>query len=84
MAKKVKLFALSTCPSCRRTKQFLQDNNIAHELVEVDMLPGGEQWVVAKEVKGYNPEATYPTLVVMDVIVGYDEKAMKKALELPS
>lgn len=77
---KITLYALSTCPSCRKTSRFLEEKNIDFEKIEVDLLPSGEQWLMTKEVKKYNPEATYPTLVVSRVIVGFDERAMEETL----
>jgi len=78
--KKVRLYALSTCPECKRVKQFLDKRNIKYELIEVDLLDSGEQWVTSKELKRYNPEVTYPTLVIEETIKGLDEDAIRNAL----
>jgi glutaredoxin len=78
--KKVRLYSLSTCPTCKSVKKFLDEQNIQYQLIEVDLLDTGEQWVMSKEVKRYNPEVTYPTLVIEEVILGLDEEAIKKAL----
>jgi len=51
-----------------------------YELTEVDLLDSGEQWLMSKEVKKYNPAATYPTVVIEEVIVGFDEEAIKQSL----
>lgn len=80
--KKVRLYALSTCPTCKQVKQFLDEHKISYEMTEVDLLASGEQWLTSKELKKYNPEATYPTLIVEEVIRGLDEDAIKKALEI--
>ncbi len=81
--KKVRLYSLSTCPTCKEVRKFLDNQGVAYEVTEVDLLDSGEQWLMSKEVKRYNPQATYPTLVVEEVILGLDTDAMKKALELP-
>jgi glutaredoxin-like protein NrdH len=78
--KKVRLYSLSTCPTCKRVSKFLDENNIQYDLTEVDLLDSGEQWLMSKEVKKYNQAATYPTLVVEEVILGLDEEAIKEAL----
>jgi glutaredoxin-like protein NrdH len=78
--KKVRLYALSTCPECKRLKKYLDENNIKYELMEVDLLDGGEQWVTSKELKKYNPAATYPTLVIEEVVLGLDEDAIRESL----
>jgi glutaredoxin-like protein NrdH len=80
--KKIRLYALSTCPECKRLKKFLDENNIRYQLIEVDLLDSGEQWVTSKEVKKYNPSVTYPTMVIEEVMLGLDEKAIKGALNL--
>lgn len=78
--KKVRLYGLSTCPTCKKVKQFLDKHKIRYEHIEVDLLDSGEQWVTSKELKRYNPEVTYPTMVIEEVIKGFDEEAMKMAL----
>jgi glutaredoxin len=70
--KKVTLYSLSTCPVCKKLKTFLDDNGITYTLIEVDLLQGGEQWAMTREVARHNPKGTYPTTVVEEVIVGYD------------
>ncbi len=61
-------------------KQFLEKHGIRYELTEVDTLDSGEQWLMTKEVKKYNPQVTYPTLVIEEVILGLEEETIKKAL----
>ncbi len=78
--RKVTLFALSTCPVCKKVKKFLDENQIPHEVIEVDTLDSGEQWLMTKELQKYNPQQTYPTLVIADVIKGYDPELLKKRL----
>jgi glutaredoxin-like protein NrdH len=80
--KKVRLYSLSTCPTCKRVKKFLDEHNIKYELTEVDLLDSGEQWLTSKEVKRYNPAVTYPTLVIEEVVLGLDEEAIKNALAI--
>jgi glutaredoxin-like protein NrdH len=80
--KKVRLYALSTCPSCKLVKKFLDQHNIRYEMTEVDLLDSGEQWLTTKEVKKYNPAATFPTLVIEEVIIGLDEEAIKGSLNI--
>jgi glutaredoxin len=78
--KKVRLYALSTCPECKRLKKFLDENDVAYELTEVDLLESGEQWAASREVKRYNPAVSYPTLVIEEAILGLDEEAIREAL----
>ncbi len=78
--KKVTLYTLSTCPVCKKMKKFLDENNIAYTLIEVDTLDGSEQWAASKELARHNPQGSYPTIVVEEVIAGFDIDALKAAL----
>jgi len=78
--KKVTVYTLSTCPACKKMKQFLEENGIDYSQIEVDTLDGSEQWAATKELAKHNPRASYPTAVVEDVVIGYDIEALKAKL----
>ncbi len=78
--KRVTLFSLSTCAACKKVKKFLDDHTIPHTMIEVDTLDSGEQWLMTKELAKRNPRGTYPTLVIEDVIEGYDIGALESKL----
>lgn len=82
MLRKIKLYSLSTCPVCKKVKEFLKQNAVEHEIIEVDTLDSGEQWLAMKELKKINPDGTFPTVVVEKAIVGFDEENLKKILEI--
>ena len=78
--KKVTLYTLSTCPVCKKVKQFLDESGISYALIVIDTLDGSEQWAATKELARHNPQASYPTVVIEDVVVGYDLDALKAKL----
>ncbi|HAM52658.1 MAG TPA: glutaredoxin family protein [Nitrospiraceae bacterium] len=78
--KRVTLFALSTCAICSQVKKFLADHAIPYTLIEVDTLDSGEQWLMTKELAKHNPQRTYPTVVVEEVIRGCDIDALSSRL----
>lgn len=82
MARRVKLYAISTCGWCRKTKRFLDENNIEYDCDDVDLLEGEEKERVREEVARHNPRKSYPTIVIDDeeVIVGFDADKLKEAL----
>ncbi|GAQ94672.1 glutaredoxin [Thermodesulfovibrio aggregans] len=82
MLRKVRLYSLSTCPVCKKIKEFLDKNSVEYELIEVDILESGEQWLALKELKKINPQETFPTLVVEKAVVGFDEATLKEILEI--
>ena len=77
---RITLFSLSTCAVCKTVKKFLDEHAIPHTVIEVDTLDSGEQWLMTKELAKRNPQATYPTLVIEDVIKGYDIAALESKL----
>jgi glutaredoxin-like protein NrdH len=82
--KKVKMFALSTCGWCRKTKRFLNENDVEYEFVDVDLLSGEERQQVMQEMQRWNPRRNFPTIVVDDaeVVVGFNESRLREVLDL--
>lgn len=77
----VKVFALSTCIHCRNAREYLDKMGVEYDCVEVDQLQGKEREDTLDEVRKYNPECSFPTLVVGDrVIVGFKKDDLKEAL----
>lgn len=77
----VKLYALSTCSHCMRTKKFLQDCGTEVQIIDVDLLAGEERATVIDEVRRLNPDVSFPTIVIGDkIVVGFNESKLKEAL----
>lgn len=83
MSDNIFLYALSTCSHCKRTKKFLDENDVSYDYCFVDKAEGEERTALIDKVKKHNPKCTFPTLVVGDaVIIGHKEEEIKKALGL--
>ncbi|MBN1470756.1 MAG: glutaredoxin family protein [Syntrophaceae bacterium] len=81
MAAKIKIYTLSTCSHCKATKKFLNDNSITFESVDVDLLQGEERQKMLEEVMQFNPDRSFPTIIIGDkVIIGFKENAIKEVL----
>lgn len=79
----VHLYALSTCPYCRMTRRYLDENGITYEITEVDLLEGDEKQVAIETVKSISGGTSFPVLVVRDeVIVGFNKSRMADVLGL--
>jgi glutaredoxin-like protein NrdH len=77
----IKVYALSTCPYCRRTKKLLEELGISYESVDVDLLEGDEQDKVLAEVEGLTGRQSFPVVVTeAGVIVGHDEAKLRRAI----
>lgn len=80
-SKKIKIYALSTCIHCKKTKAFLQECQTSFESVDVDLLTGKEREAIIEEVGHYNPGLTFPTILIGDqIIIGFNEEKIKKAM----
>ena len=83
MADKIKVYALSTCPYCRRTRKFLDDHKVHYEVVEVDLLDDSDQDKVLGEVEKLTGRQSFPVVVIgSEFWVGHDEERLRKALKL--
>jgi len=72
MSDAVFVYALSTCPWCRKAKQYFEDNGIAFEAVDLDLLPDDESDRLADEALSASGSRAYPVVRIGDeVIVGY-------------
>ncbi len=82
--KKVRFFALSTCGWCKKTKRFLEANNVNYEIDYVDLLSGAEKARVMAEMERWNPRRTFPTVVVdnKEVVLGFKEERLREVLRL--
>lgn len=80
---KVMLYTLSTCVWCKKTKALLSDLGVEYDYLDVDLLAGPEKEAATNTIKKYNPECSFPTLVINDqkCIVGFKEADIRKALE---
>lgn len=79
----VKVFALSTCPYCRLTRQYMDENGVVYDVLEVDKLEGQEREDAIMEVKGLSGGTSFPVVVVDDqVVVGFNKVRIKELLGL--
>ncbi|MDP3046613.1 MAG: glutaredoxin family protein [Chloroflexota bacterium] len=79
----VTLYALSTCPWCKRAKRLLSDNGVAYRYVDVDLLDGDEAERVVAEISRLNPMRSFPTVIINGkVIAGFQEERIREALGL--
>ena len=72
MSDDVFVYALSTCPWCRKTKRWFEDSKIAFEWVDVDTLPDDEQDKMADKAYELSGGRRFPVVVINgEVVVGY-------------
>lgn len=79
---KVTLYALSTCVWCKLTKQFLTDNGVEFEFIDVDLLDEDDKRKVHETIMSKGGSLSYPTTIVDDktVVTGFRKDKLKEAL----
>jgi glutaredoxin len=81
MTNKIKIYTLSTCSHCKAAKKFLNDNGVNFEYIDVDLLQGTEKDNILSEVIRYNPQRSFPTIIIGNkIIVGFREYEIREAL----
>jgi len=80
---KIVLYTLSTCMWCRMMKTLLKDMGVGYEYIDVDTLAAEEKDAVKKEIKKWNPDCSYPTLVIneKECVSGFDETEIREKIK---
>lgn len=80
---RIVLYTLSTCMWCRMAKNLLKDLGVGYEYVDVDTLSAEEKDAVKKEIKKWNPDGSYPTMVIREkeCVSGFDEAEIREKIK---
>jgi glutaredoxin len=80
----LKLYTLSTCIWCKKTKTLLKELDIGYEYVDLDLLEGQKRQEALDELRVFNPQCSFPSLVIgnSECIVGFNEPKIREALKL--
>jgi glutaredoxin len=81
---KVVVYALSTCVWCKMTKQYLKDNEVEFEYIDVDLCEPEEKEQARQQILSKGGSLNYPTTIVDDkkVVTGFRKDQLKEALGL--
>jgi len=76
------LYALSTCVWCKMTKQFLKDNDIEYDYIDVDLCQEEDKQKIREHIQSKGGPLSYPTTIVDDkvVITGFRKDKLKEVL----
>lgn len=79
--KKVKMYTLSTCLWCKRTKQFFADRKIPFEAVDYDKVDEAEQERIMAEMRGNGGGGSFPYVIIgFDVVQGYEPDEFERLM----
>jgi glutaredoxin len=76
----VVLYALSTCPWCRKTKKLLEDLGVEYYFGDVDLMSDAEQKEAMLVVQKWNPNPAFPTMIIDNKrsIAGFRENEIRE------
>ncbi len=79
---KVLVYALSTCVWCKMTKQYLKDNGIEYEYLDVDLADEADKEKIRAHILSKGGSLSYPTIIVDDniLITGLRKDKFKEIL----
>ena len=78
MAKSVRVYSTSTCPWCIRVKQFLKENNIEFQNLDVS-----SDQLAADEMTAKTGQMGVPVLDIDgQIVIGFDKERIKQLLGL--
>lgn len=80
---KIMVYALSTCIWCKKVKKLLDQLGVEYSYLDVDLLDRAEKDRLMKEVERWNPQCSFPTMVINEArcIVGYNETKIRQEIE---
>ena len=81
---KVFVYALSTCAWCKMTKNFLKENDVEHEYVDVDLCSDEDKVKIKEDIYNRAGSISYPTIIIDDkiLVTGFRKDKLKEALEV--
>jgi glutaredoxin len=80
--KKVKVYSLSTCLWCKRTKQFFEERKIQFDAVDYDKLDEAEQERLMAEMRANGGGGSFPYVCIgSDVVQGYEPDEFERLLD---
>jgi len=81
---KVFLYTLSTCGWCKKTKQFLKENEVEYEYIDVDKCSREDRQKIIAEIKERKASMGFPLAIIDDEILinGYKVDKYKEVLGL--
>ena len=81
---KVFLYTLSTCGWCKKTKEFLKENNIHYEFIDLDKCSKEDQITAVDQLKERKLPIAFPIMIINNgkAIQGFKKDDIVEALGL--
>jgi len=81
---KVFMYAISTCAWCKLAKNFLKDNSIEYEYVDVDLCNEEDREKIRQDILDRRGSLSYPVIIIDDKILinGFRKDKLKEVLQI--
>ncbi|AKG90858.1 Glutaredoxin [Geoglobus ahangari] len=77
----IKVYAITTCPYCKKTLKFLRENGADVDVIFLDELDMEKKEMAMREIYSYAGMYAVPVVVHGDrVVVGYDREKLEALL----
>ena len=78
----IKVYALSTCPQCKKLKILLDEKGINYTSVDVDKVNGEEKEQTLKKIDQLVNDRSFPITVVNETVIqGYNPNRIEEELK---
>lgn len=79
---KVILFTLSTCAWCKLVKQFLRENDVEYDYIDIDLSEENEKEEIRQIIRERDGSVSFPTTIIDNkiLITGFRKDKIKEAL----
>ncbi len=79
---KVSMYTISTCPVCRKTKEFFRARGIPFDFIDYDLASESEQNKIAVEMMKGTGNIGFPFVRINDVvIIGFNPERFEQLLK---
>lgn len=80
--KHIVIYALSTCPWCKKVKNLLNELGVEYYFTDVDLASEKDKQDLMSTIQKWNPSRSFPTIIIDDnkCIVGFKEEEIREAV----
>jgi glutaredoxin len=77
------MYTLSTCPWCRKTKQFFRDRNVPFDYIDYDLAAEAQQEKIVDEIQKSGVQLAFPFVKINgEIVVGFNPERYAELLGL--
>lgn len=80
--KKIKIYTLSTCMWCKKTKKYFSEQAHPYECVDYDLAPESQQAEIEKMIREKGGEVAFPCVLIdEEMVIGWNPDKYDQLLD---